>query len=60
LKYSENASVFENTEVLNIVVLKLKYSPKLWFFSSIGERGLTLFFFLKLRKEKLKYCLDRH
>jgi hypothetical protein len=28
-----------------IVVSKLKYSPKLWFFFwSIGERGLVIFF----------------
>jgi hypothetical protein len=60
LKYSENTSVSENTEVLNTLtcldpinamVLKLKYyHPKLEGFSSIGERGPILFFYNRERR----------
>jgi hypothetical protein len=64
LKYPENISISKNVEVLNtsrcldsinIVDLKLKYSPKLCFFKYWRKRSGPLFF-LKPGKKKSGIC----
>jgi hypothetical protein len=40
---------------INIVLLKLKYSPKLWVFKSIGERGLALCFQNRERRKTVVF-----